>query len=139
MIVSVAARWREEFPDGDRELARFNHPAVETRGPVRERSLVELAAHLLGFARLEVHLGETLQLAKRPRHRRLHIPHIHLNNLGASPLTDVADRRRHGHRKIAVLDRPGNRDLDIVDAEAGVGQAKPERVTHVLDQCVVAR
>ncbi len=61
-------------PHGDRELARFNHPAVETRGPVRECSLVELAAHLLGFARLEVHLGETLQLAKRPRHRRLAHP-----------------------------------------------------------------
>ena len=63
-----------------------------------------------------------------------HVPDVHLNDLGSSPLTNVADRRSYGHRKIAACDRPGDRNLDIVDAEAGVGQAKPKRVTHVLDR-----
>jgi hypothetical protein len=91
MIASVATRWREELPYRDHELAGLHHPLPEALRPVRKRSLVELTAHLLSLARLQVYLGEPLELSQRPRNRRLDVSDVDLDNLCPCPLTGVGD------------------------------------------------
>src|SRR4029450_5080995 len=105
----------------------FDYPLLEASGPERECSLIELATHLLGLARLEMHFDEPLQLSKRPRPGCLDVSDVDLDDFGARSPASIGHRCRHRHSKIAACYRACDRNVHVLDPGAGVGKSKPER------------
>ena len=107
-------------------------PVVVFFGPVGERALVEVDGHGLGFAGLEEHLGEALELVLRAGHVGLARSHVHLHGFGGIHIGGVGHGGGHGGGVRAGL---GNGDVS--DLERGIAQAVAERVVHNLAVGVV--
>ena len=107
-------------------------PVVVFFGPVGERALVEVDGHGLGFAGLEEHLGEALELVLRAGHVGLARSHVHLHGFGGIHIGGVGHGGGHGGGV-----RAGLGGGDVIDLECGVAQAVAERVVHNLAVGVV--
>src|SRR5215218_4023994 len=105
--------------------------------PEGERALIQVDGNLPALAGLQVDLGEGFQFAYRPCHRALHVPDVDLDDLGTGYGPGIGDRDSHRHRKIAILHRPVDDDIELGDLERRVRKTEAERVADRLVQPVV--
>ena len=102
-------------------------PVIELLRPIGEGAIVELEGDFGGFAGLEEHLLETLELVLRTGHVGLTRSHVHLHGFGGVNVRGVLDHCADGCGAGTGLD-----GLHVAHFERGVAQAEAERVVDGL-------
>src|SRR5207302_5181776 len=101
---------------------------------VGKRARIQRNSHSSCFSRVKIDSGETLQLFCGPRHFRVGIAQIHLNDFGPLALASV------GHVEQDLIAAAGRArfDLKIAVLKYGVGESVSERKERLCSIMLVA-
>src|SRR5215470_19800225 len=83
--------------DQDRELSWIRPPLSAWDVVVGKRAPIQRQHHALGFPRLQVHLGESLQLLDRTGQAGMRVNNVHFCHFSTFTLAAVAHIEQHGN------------------------------------------